>query len=113
MRPNQDMGEAPQEMSEGTPRANELEGRLVSESTITADTRAAFAEIQLTCSDRIFALALSNYRAAWALVPAAAKTASASCSAIGMNVWTTSASNCVFELSTKRRMASAWGRPFR
>ena len=77
------------------------------------DTRAMVAEIQLICSDLIYSLSIRNYRAASALVPAAAKTASASCSAIGMNVWTTSVSNCVFELSTKRRMASACGKPLR
>jgi len=48
-----------------------------------------------------------TYSAALVLVPAAANTSVASCSAMGMKVCTTSASNSVLQLSSKRRIASA------
>jgi hypothetical protein len=54
-----------------------------------------------------------SHSAADGLVPAAAKTSAVSCSAIGMNVCTTSESNCVPLLSSKRRTASSWARPGR
>ena len=55
----------------------------------------------------------AGYNAADILVPAAAKTSAASCSAMGINACTMSRSNWVPLLRSKRAIASEWGRPCR
>ena len=63
--------------------------------------------------DKPTAHSCKDYRTAVTLVPAAAKTSVASCSAMGMNACTTPGSNWLTPLRSRRAIASGCGRPCR